>query len=405
VGIKRLAAVGFRLLAVSVAATVATTTVSMSGAWAATGTVLHTFTGGSDGDSPQGALVSDPAGNLYGTTSDGGTSGRGTVYMLTRGGAAWTERVIHSFKPGEGDRAMGPLAIDSQGNLYGTTYQGGAYGHGAVYELSPGPDGAWTHHLLYSFTGGDDGGLPTEGPVLRDGALYGTTFSGGRYGQGIVFELTENGGVWTENVLHEFISDGVYGRHASARGSLTFDQSGNLYGVAGGGSYNAGVVYELSPNGDTWTETLPHTFTGGVDGADPLGGLFIHASGGIYGTTSTGGSAGEGTVYQLTRSGSAWTKSTVYDFPGGASGRDPFAGVIGDVKGNLYGTTTGGVQGGGGVVFQLTPSGAKWTETVLYTFKGSGSYAALLSDAAGVLYGTDGSGGPDRAGEVVSVTP
>lgn len=407
VALKQSAAVGSRLLAVTVAAMMVSLTMSVSSASAATGTVLHTFTGGGDGATPQGALVSDTAGTLYGTTTHGGAGGDGTVYRLTRSGSTWTGSVIHSFGTADGMRPMGPLAIDGQRNLYGTTYQGGAYGHGAVFQLSPGSGGAWTYRLLYSFTGGDDGGLPTEGVVLRDGKLYGTASRGGAYGQGVAFKLTNSGGGWTQTVLHQFISDGVDGRHPGGRGALTFDESGNLYGVAGGGSSNAGVVYRLSPNGDRWTQTLLHTFADGADGADPLGSLFINASGTIYGTTSAGGSADGGTVYQLTRSGSTWTKRIVYDFPGGASGRHPYAGVIGDAAGNLYGTTASGVQGAGGVVYRLAPSGSGWTQSVLYTFKGAGngSFAGLIRDGAGVLYGTNAFGGAHSSGEVVSVRP
>jgi uncharacterized repeat protein (TIGR03803 family) len=396
------------VISVAVAVALAAMSISMPSAWAATGTVLYTFTGGSDGESPQGPVVFDSAGNLYGTTTFGG-SGSGTVYKLTPSGSSWTKTTIHTFQPSTGVSPQGPLAIDGQGNLYGTTYQGGAAGHGAVFQLSPGTGGTWTYSLLHSFTGGTDGGLPTGGVTLDgSGNLYGTATFGGTYGQGVAFKLTPNGGGWTQTVLHHFQGAGVDGRHPGGRGALVFDQSGSLYGATvDGGSANAGVVFQLSPNGATWTATVLHHFTGGNDGANPLGDVRLDASGNIYGTTSEGGDTSNGTVYKLTRSGSTWSKSVVFNFSGGANGHSPYAGVIADPAGNLYGTTTGGVFGAGGVVYELSPSGGSWTESVLYTFSGSGngSYAGLIRDPAGNLYGTNASGGPNSAGEVFKVTP
>ncbi len=392
-----------RLLAIPVAAALTAAMAWPSGAWAATGTVLYSFAGGSDGATPEGPVVFDSAGNLYGTTTFGGANGDGTVFKLTHGGSGWTESVIHTFQPADGEFPEAPLVIDGSGNLYGTTYQGGALGHGAVFRLTP-STGAYT--ILYSFTGGVDGGLPAGG-VVRDSAgnLYGTASGGGTDGQGVAFELSPNGsGFWTETVLHQFLANGVDGEDPGGRGALVLDGSGNLYGATvAGGSSNAGVVFELSHTGGTWTETLLHTFTG-TDGADPLGSLLRDASGNLYGTTSAGGTANDGIVYKLTHSGATWTESVIYQFPGGARGRFPFAGVIADAAGNLYGTTTGGVQGAGGVVYKLTPSG---TETVLYTFNGAGngSFAGLIRDSAGNLYGTDITGGSGANGEVVEVTP
>ncbi len=403
------AAAKSRLLVISVAVAVALAAMSMSmpSAWAATGTVLYNFAGGSDGENPQGPVVFDPAGNLYGTTTFGG-SGDGTIYRLTPNGSSWTKTTIHTFQPSNGRLPQGPLAIDGQGSLYGTAYQGGASGLGVVFRLSPGAGGTWTYTLIHSFAGGTGGQLPTGGVTLdASGNLYGTTLGGGTSGQGTAFKLSPNGGGWTHTVLHHF-GTGTDGRHPGGRGALVFDQAGNLYGATvDGGSSNAGVVFRLSPSGSTWTETVLHHFAGGSDGANPLGSLLLDASGNIYGTTSEGGASGNGTVYRLTPSGSTWTKSVVFDFTGGANGHSPFAGVIADPAGNLYGTTVGGVFGGGGVVYQLSPSGGSWTQTVLYTFGGSGngSYAGLIRDAAGNLYATNAFGGPSSAGQVVKVTP
>jgi uncharacterized repeat protein (TIGR03803 family) len=246
--------------------------------------------------------------------------------------------------------------------------------------------------------------------VIFDGSgnLYGTTGSGGTNGQGVVFKLTHGtGGTWTESVLHNFISQSADGTDPG-RG-LVFDSAGNLYGdTVTGGTSNDGVVYELSPGaGGAWTETLLHTFTGGTDGTNPLCDLVLDSSGNVYGTTTDGGSSSVGTVFKLSKSGSTWSEQILYNFPGGASGKEPFAGVIRDSSGNLYGTTSAGAFGAGGVVYKLSLSGSTWTETVLYTFDGAGdgSFAHLIRDASGNLFGTNASGGSNSAGEAFKVTP
>jgi uncharacterized repeat protein (TIGR03803 family) len=396
-----------RLLVLPLAATLAM--VGTPGAWAQTGTVLYTFTGGTDGANPQGNLIVDPAGNLYGTTTHGGDAGQGdgTVYQLVGNGTGWTENVIHRFVPADGFNPETPLAIDGQGNLYGTTFSGGANGQGAVFEMSPAAGGTWTFQVIYSFTGLLDGSSPADGVILdSSGNLYGTANATGQNGGGLVYELSRNGSGWTQTVLHQFIS--ADGRFPGARGTLAFDSAGNLYGTTvGGGSVGAGVAYRLSRNGSTWTQTILHTFTGGSDGTNPLGTLLVDPSGAIYGTTSEGGTSNNGTVYRLTRTGNRWTHTVIYNFPGGASGRFPFAGVIRDPAGNLYGTTTAGAQGAGGVVYKLAPSGSTWTESVLYTLVGAGvgSYGGLLRDSAGNLFGVDVNGGASLFGEVFEVTP
>lgn len=397
-----------RLLAVG--AVLALAAVPAAGASAATGSVLYSFTGGADGGGPQTPVLLGSGGVLYGTTDSGGAQNAGAVYELTPNGSGWTESVLFSFNGAStGSIPDGGLVADGSGNLYGTVYQGGAFGHGAVYELSRGTGGAWTEALLYSFAGGTDGGLPTAGVIFdHSGNLYGTTGSGGNDGQGVVYKLAPGaGGAWTETVLHSFVSQSADGEDPG-RG-LVFDAAGNLYGTTVvGGTSNDGVVYELSPgSGGAWTETLLHTFTGGSDGVNPLCDLVFDGSGNLYGTTTEGGSASVGTVFKLSKSGSSWHEQILYSFSGGASGKEPFAGVIFDSAGSLYGTTTAGVFGQGGVVYKLTPSGGSWTESVSYTFDGAGdgSYAHLVRDSSGSLYGTDASGGPQSAGEVFKVQP
>jgi len=403
-------AVGARLLAVGAAVALAAV-LPAAGASAATGTVLHSFTGGADGGQVETPLLFGSGGVLYGTADGGGAFSSGTAYKLTpNGSGGWTETTLFSFNGSNtGSIPDGALIADGSGNLYGTVYQGGAFGHGAVYKLSPGTGGAWTETLLYSFTGGSDGSLPTAGVIFdASGNLYGTTGDGGSDGQGVVFKLSPGaGGAWTETVLHNFISQTADGTHPG-RG-VVFDSAGNLYGTTTtGGTSNDGVVYELSPGaGGAWTETLPHTFTGGSDGLVPLCDLVLDSSGNIYGTTTDGGSSSVGTVFKLTKSGSSWTEQILYNFTGGASGKEPYAGVIFDSSGNLYGTTTAGVFGAGGVVYKLTHSGSSWTESALYTFDGAGdgSFAHLIRDASGNLYGTNADGGPNSAGEAFKVQP
>jgi uncharacterized repeat protein (TIGR03803 family) len=265
-----------------------------------------------DGASPHAGLISDQSGALYGTTAGGGANGHGTVFKLTPpsvSGGAWTEPVLYSFT---GDANPSVLIFDASGALYGMTLYGGASSGGTVFQLRPPstPGGNWTETLLYSFSGGSDGARPEAGLILdATGALYGTTLYGGVYNIGTVYKLTPPtvaGGLWTETVLYRFGS--TVGDGAFPLSSLLFDASGALYGttgaiaVGGGGGSGNGTVFKLLPPTATsgkWTETVLHNFSGG-DGAQPEAGLIADASGALYGTTNTGGSASQGTVFQLT---------------------------------------------------------------------------------------------------------
>jgi uncharacterized repeat protein (TIGR03803 family) len=383
VGVRYKAVAKAHLLVVPAAA--ALLALSVPNAWAQSGTILYSFKGGSDGSNAQSSLVFDTAGNLYGTTTEGGASGDGTVFKLTNTGASWTESVIFSFQPSAG-------------------VLGGANGQGTVFELSPGSGGTWTEKVLYSFTGLNDGANPVAGVVFdKSGDLLGTASGAGQDGQGVVFELTpQPSGSWTETVLHTFTGGAADGS-APGRGALLLDQTGNVFGTTvGGGPVNDGVAYELSPNGGRWTETVLHTFAGGSDGADPQGSLVFDAAGNLYGTTvNGGGTANDGTVFKLVHSGPSWTESVFYSFPGGAHGDQPFAGLI-DAGGNLYGTTAGGGSANQGVAYKLTLPAA--SQSVLFNLD-SGSFNRLVNDSAGSLYGTTALGGPASAGEVFKVTP
>jgi uncharacterized repeat protein (TIGR03803 family) len=353
----------------------------------------------------------------------------GTVYELSpASGGAWTEKVLYSFGvyTGDGTEPYGGVIFDSKGNLYGTTNGGGANGQGAVFELSPGSGGTWAEQLIYSFKGGlTDGASPRRGSLVFDskGNLYGTTFSGGANGatpyDGTVYELSPGtGGAWTEKIIHNF---GATGDGANPVSGLTFDAAGNLYGTTdAGGVYNYGTVYELTPgSGGTWTETVLHSFDiNGVDGANPLAGVIIDAQGNLYGNTQIGGSYGQGnhlgTVYELSKVGGVWTEQILYSFTGNANGTTdgvtPVGNLIFDAAGNLYGTTfAGGVEiSSEGTVYELLRSGGTWTEKILYAFTaalsdGHAPESSLVFDATGNLYGTTSAGGTNSAGQYGTV--
>lgn len=323
-------------------------------------TVLYSFAGPPDGAFPHGALIGDAAGNLYGTTSEGGTSNFGTVFKVDPTGH---ETVLYNFVGnGDGKEPLGRLTMDAAGNLYGTTQQGGAADCGTVFKL----DSTGNETVLYTFAGGNDGCFPEAG-VVRDGAgnLYGTTFYGGLVNScigscGVVFKVSPSG---KEAVLYRFTGTGGDGN--APQGDLIRDAAtGNLYGTtAEGGAPHSkatvgnGIVFKLDAAGN---ETVLYAFLGtnvGGDGANPTAGLVRDAAGNFYGTTSGGGAANFGTVFQLDAAGH---ESVLYTFTGGPDGATPFGGLMRDAAGTLYGTSWGGGKTacgryGCGSVFKLTP--------------------------------------------------
>lgn len=404
-------------------------------------TTLYTFKGVPDGINAAGGLILDQSGNLYGTAA-GGSFDAGVIFKITPGGV---EKVLYNFTGGaDGRNPNGPLVRDASGNLYGTTQNGGASNWGTVFKL----DKAGHETVLYSFTGGADGGTPTAG-VIRDsdGNLYGTNDIAGasapicaEIGCGLVFKLDSTG---HETVLYSF-SNGPYMYPGVSK--LIRDSAGNLYGtihdggptgeggvfkvdssgkgtilyafpggdgvdpganltrtpsgtILGttvfGGEWNAGTVFMISPRGK---ETVLHHFTGGADGGLPQGSVIQDAEGNIYGTASQGGGFGQGVVFKIDPSGK---ESVLHDF-NGLDGAAPVSGVTRDSEGNLYGTTFfGGTTGGSGVVYQLDPSG---NETVLYSFSGpdgANPTSGVVRDSAGNLYGTTSRGGPAGTGSGV----
>jgi len=355
-------------------------------------TVLYSFSfTGSDGANPLAGVIRDSAGNLYGTTLNGGEFGKGTVYMVDPSGS---ETVLHSFSGADGAGANASVILSS-GDLYGTTTGGGpsSNGCGVVYKL----DASGHETVLHSFTGGADGCNPTGG-VIRDSAgnLYGTTAYGGTFNAGTVYKLDTSG---NETLLYNFtqvpVTNGV-GLGSPGPTGVVLDPAGNLYGTTlQGGTTDLGVLFQLTPSGH---ETVLHNFTGYVDGADPFAGLTRDSRGNLYGTTARGGTDYVGVVFKLAPTG-AETVLHTFTF-GGADGRNPTAGVVLDSAGNLYGTTLLGGPRGAGIVYRLAPSGA---ETVLYTFigvKDGFDPGGVTLDSAGNLYGTAQGGGTHGLGTV-----
>ena len=350
-------------------------------------TVLHDFTGGADGGTPFGGLLRDSAGNLYGTASIGGAYDAGVVYEINTAGQ---ETVLYSFTgETDGGSPYCTLIQDSSGNLYGTTLSGGTGYAGVVFKL----DTAGQETVLYNFTNGADGGFPHAGVVMDTaGNLYGTTYQGGTNGTGTVYEVSSSG---QETVLYTFLN-GVGGGYPDA--GVIRDSSNNLYGTASTGGSGFGVVYEVSSS----QETVLYTFTGGADGGRPQAGLIRESSGTLYGTASTGGAASAGVVFSLNTSGQ---ESVIYSFAGGTDGKSPRAGLIRNSSGTLFGTTYAGDSVNLGVVYKVTAAGQ---ETLLYSFKSNGDgrlpWAGVVLDTSGNLYGTSSEGGTGNAGIVYKVS-
>ncbi len=343
------------------------------------GKEIYSFDGHNAGYVPLSPPILDSVGNLYGTTEDGGTGSLGTVYELVRNSnGTYTEKVLHSFQGApDGANPVASPIFDHAGNLYGTAGGGNRSSFGVVYELSPGSNGEWTEQVLYTFTGGADGEYPDGGLVMdNSGNLYGTTVSGGntncQYGCGTVYELSPNGGgQWTKTILYSFTGgdDGA----TPTYGNLVLDAAGNLYGTASaGGSGNSGTVFKLTKgSGGQWTQSVLYAFTGGNDGASPQFGLTFDPSGNLYGSTNLGGAIKEGTIFELSpQANGYWSENTLLTFDR-QNGEQPSTPVTFDGKGRLYGTAEFGGESdgdGGGTIFRLTPVGGTWSHIVLYRF-------------------------------------
>ena len=350
----------------------------------------------------------DRAGNIYGVTTE--VEGPGTVFQMKRFNGGWILNTLYTFKGGDdGYVPVGRLVFGPDGGLYGTTYQGGTgsdggicqHGCGTAYRVVP-PTSAcksalcsWNETVLHSFQGGNDGIYPYAGLVFdQAGNAYGDTTSGGSGLNGTVFQLTPQQGQWTETILHNFTGigqDGVFPGH-----ELIFDSAGNLYGTAGGSSSHDGVVFELAKSGSNWTTSTLYQFQGGTLGAGPIG-IVLDRSGNLYGGTNSGGDAGyccAGTIWELSPSGGGWNFNLQFDLAGNGG---PWDNVVMDSSGNLYGTTAGDGAYGYGNVYKVSPAlGGGWTYTDLYDFTDAtdGSWpGALVLDSNGNLYGAAQQGG------------
>lgn len=376
----------------------------LGSAFASNEKVLHTFNGGSDGSYPVAAMIADRSGNLYGTTRYGGANGQGTVFELTNSNGVWNETILYNFAGGnDGASPAAAVVMDASGNLYGTTRLGGPDNAGTVFELQP-VNGSWQESILWTFTGGNDGGSPQSPLTIVGNALIGAAPGGGAFGGGVVFALNQANGKWQEQVLYAFHGGNNDGQYPYSQLVL---KAGNIYGTTESGGPNAaGSVFELSRSGSTWIETTLHFFTGNSDGSNPNAGVVFDKAGNMYGMTTSGGKYTSGTIFELSPSNGSWTESILYNFTGGNDGGFPAAGVIIDKNGNLFGTAFNGGTQGFGTVFQLTPSAGAWTQTVLYSFTGGNDGALpqsnLLIDGS-VVIGTSTEGGSNNTGVVFSV--
>ncbi len=389
--------------------------------FAQTFTVLYEFTGNAGGQYPAGTIAIDQGGNLY------GAAGVNVVYRLAHQASGWLWDPIYSFTGPPDGLAPNGVMIGPDGALYGTSWAGGipdcydGGGCGTVFRIHPGLTFCrtalcpWMDKILYDFTGLPPDGTYPGDPVVFDaqGRIYGIASFGGQYGNGMVYQLTPENGSWSETILYSFVggSDG-----ATPEGGLSFDSNGNLYGVTyyGGdpncnGEAGCGTVFRLTNTGSGWSKTTLYVFHGAVDGAWPKGTPILDQAGNIYGTTSFAGLAHDGTVFEL--SNGTWNFTLLASLGGEIEG--PVAALTMDSAGNLYGTTVGGGMYQAGAIFKLTHSNGSWAYTSLHDFTGGadGGYpmSNVLLDPSGNVYSTASEGGIVNCGNgcglVFEITP
>lgn len=404
----------------------AVASIGLQSVHAQTFTVLHNFTGGVDGNTPDTGTV-DAAGNFYGTTQSGGAAQHGTAFKLARSSGSWVLSTLYNFAGGnDGAAPRTGLTFGPDGSLYGATVDGGSQncdqGCGTVYKLQPPVTFCrsilcyWNETVLYRFVaGGSDGAYPSSGVTFDStGNLYGTTEGGGNnglngycsyfYGCGIVYELSPSNGAWMETVLHIF-TGGPDGKYPA--GEVVIDHAGNVFGATQGPAVSGvpGSIYELTPSQAGWNKSFIYQFQGASDGSEPVG-LITDAVGNLYGETSFGGSGVGGTVYELS-SANGWAFTLLYSQSGNPQNRA--SRLTMDAAGNLYGTTYDDGQYGRGSVFKLTPSMGGWTYTSLHDFTGgsdgNGPASPVVLDSHGNVYGTTQLGGMYGNGVAFQIAP
>ena len=400
-------------------------------AQAQTFNVIHVFDG-TTGSVPEAGLVLDRAGNLYGTTRDGGDfysgyrcqlyqqNGCGVVFKLSRHGSDWLFATLYKFHGSDGGYPEEAVTLGPDGTIYGSTGLGGPctegapFGCGTIFHITvPVTRPAsllqpWPEKVLYNFYEGDDGGpYPSEIVFYSASNIYGTTV-GGTYSAGNIFEMTPLGSGWTESVVYSFLggTDGLYPH------GVVFDSAGNLYGATRqGGNYDCspyqgcGTIYELTPSPPGWTKTVLHVFDQNSEGGGP-GHVILDQAGNIYGATR--GAVNPGIIWELSPSNGSWTFNVLYRFTGyndwGPEGR-----LTMDTAGNLYGVSYGHGPSNYGEVFKLSPSNGSWTYTDLYDFQGGidgcNPEGFVTLDASGNIYGTASGCGADSVGTVWEITP
>lgn len=375
--------------------------------------ILHTFYD-EPAANPSSNLIFDAKGNLYGSTGSSGLEACkcGTVFRLSpQVGGGWSYEVLYQFRGVEdGGYPTGKLVFDKTGKLYGAM----AWGNGGVFQLTQQPDGSWAEIAIYAFTGAPDGSTPYSGLTIdNSGNLYGTTQSGGANGIGCVYMVSPTASGWTETVLHSFSgSDGAY-----PWADVTLDAAGNVYGATiAGGAYGQGAVFELYASHGSWTEAVLYSFRGGTHHGWPAAGVYLDASGKIFGTLSDNGDDGlPGAVFRLEpNSNGKWTETLLHTFGKRGDGGFPWSDLVPDADGNLYGTTYVGGRTGNGVIYKLTQNAkGNWIESVFFSFNyhdgASPADNPVTFDAAGNLFVATVYGGLhegyDGYGVVVELAP
>jgi uncharacterized repeat protein (TIGR03803 family) len=385
--------------------------------------MIYSFGGGPDGEYLDTDLVIDKAGNIYGTSVQGGAHSSGTVWRLSPSANGWTHTVLYNFRGGtDGGEPYKGVALDAQGNLYGTAGVGGKFvgpcsdtGCGVVFKLTN-SSRVWTYKVIHSFTGGSDGYGPGSPPVVdKHGNVYGMTPTGGTNACacGVVFQLKpEADGHWEFTVIHAFVggNDGIGG----SAGRPLLDHAGNLYSVStAGGANGKGIAFQLRHTEEgSWKQTILYTFKGLPDAGFPYSGLTFDAEGNLYGTTYYDGANGDGSVYQLShQDDGSWKERVLYSFKGGADGSGPI-GTLVFAKGNLLGTTSadGSAACGCGTIFKLASLGGDlWEESVVFRFPGAPkpafAYNGMTPDSLGNLFGATVHGGTTDDGAIYKLTP